>query len=251
MFDQMLVIVSVTFLVMISPGPDMVLVIRNTFVGGRRAGLRTSMGILSGNLVHISYCLLGIGLLISQSILAFAALKYAAAAYLIYLGIMSFRSGDTRLDTNDVADRRRDGRWFVQGFVNNLLNPKGTLFYLGVFTTVISPETSPGAMLLLIFSMMLVSASFWLVFVFTLDRPTIREFIDRFTTDHEPGLWSVADPVRREGGDDGAMSMPASPPRPVAPLLHRVPGYGTGDAGRGLSRSEVPRPSRRLAPSTA
>ena len=137
------------------------------------------MGILSGTLVHISYCVLGIGLLISQSIVAFAALKYAAAAYLIYLGIMSFRSGDTRLDTNDVESRRRNGRWFVQGFVNNLLNPKGTLFYLGVFTTVITPETSASATLLLVFSMILVSASFWLLFVCTLDRRTIRQFLER------------------------------------------------------------------------
>jgi RhtB (resistance to homoserine/threonine) family protein len=179
MLDQILVIVSVTFLVMVSPGPDMVLVLRNTFVSGRRAGLQTSMGILSGNLVHITYCVLGIGLLISQSIVAFSALKYAGAAYLIYLGIMSFRSGTKTLDTNEIEGRRPNRTWFVQGFVNNLLNPKGTLFYLGVFTMVITPETSTSAMLLLIFSMMLVSASFWLFFVYTLDRPTIREFIER------------------------------------------------------------------------
>ena len=179
MLDQLLVIVSLTFLVMVSPGPDMVLVLRNTFVNGRRAGLQTSMGILSGNLVHITYCVLGIGLLISQSIVAFSALKYAGAAYLIYLGIMSFRSGAKTLDTNDIEGRQPDRSWFVQGFVNNLLNPKGTLFYLGVFTMVITPETSAGATLLLIFSMMLVSASFWLFFVYTLDRPTIREFIER------------------------------------------------------------------------
>jgi threonine/homoserine/homoserine lactone efflux protein len=171
--NQILVIVSVTALVMVSPGPDMVLVLRNTIVSGRRAGLRTSMGILSGNLVHITYCVLGIGLLISQSILAFSALKYAGAAYLIYLGIMSFRSDDKTLDTNDVEGRRPNRTWFVQGFVNNLLNPKGTLFYLGVFTTVIAPETSASVMLLLIFTMMLVSV-FWLFFpVYTLDRPAI------------------------------------------------------------------------------
>src|SRR5687768_4692965 len=97
--DQILVIVSVTFLAMVTPGPDMVLVLRNTFVSGRHAGLQTSIGILSGNLVHITYCVLGIGLLISQSIIAFSALKYAAAAYLIYLGIISFRSGARTLDT--------------------------------------------------------------------------------------------------------------------------------------------------------
>ena len=179
MLDQILAIVSVTVLAMVSPGPDMVLVLRNTFVSGRRAGLQTSMGILSGNLVHITYCVLGIGLLISQSIIAFSTLKYAGAAYLIYLGIMSFRSGAMTLDTNDIEGRRPDRTWFVQGFVNNLLNPKATLFYLGVFTVVITQDTSASAMLLLIFSMMLVSASFWLFFVCTLDRPTIREFIER------------------------------------------------------------------------
>ena len=179
MLDQILVIVSITFLVMVTPGPDMVLVLRHTFVSGRRAGLQTSMGILSGNLVHITYCMLGIGLLISQSILAFSAFKFAAAAYLIYLGIMSFRSGAKTLDTNDVEGLRPNRTWFVQGFVNNLLNPKGTLFYLGVFTIVITPETSASATLLLIVIMMLVSASFWLVFVYTLDRPTIRAIAER------------------------------------------------------------------------
>jgi RhtB (resistance to homoserine/threonine) family protein len=179
MLDQILVIVSVTSLVMVIPGPDMVLVLRNTFVDGRRAGLLTSAGILSGNLVHITYCVLGIGLLISKSILAFSVLKFAAAAYLIYLGIMSFRSGEQPLATSDVDVREPGRTWFVQGFVNNLLNPKGTLFYLGVFTTVITPETSRSTTLLLVVIMMLVSASFWLFFVRALDRPTIRELIER------------------------------------------------------------------------
>ena len=58
MLDQILVIISVTFLVMVTPGPDMVLVLRNTLVAGRPAGLQTSIGILCGNLVHITYCML-------------------------------------------------------------------------------------------------------------------------------------------------------------------------------------------------
>ncbi len=179
MLDQILVIVSLTALVMVTPGPDMVLVLRNTFAGGRGAGLQTSVGILSGNLVHITYCMLGIGLIISQSILAFTMIKYAGAAYLIYLGVMSFRSGGETLDTNDIERRRPSRTWFVQGFVNNLLNPKGALFYLGMFTMVITPETSASTLLVLIISMMLVSASFWLFFVYTLDRPFIRNSIAR------------------------------------------------------------------------
>jgi RhtB (resistance to homoserine/threonine) family protein len=179
MLDQLLVIVSVTALVMVIPGPDMLLVVRNTFVGGRGAGLRTSAGVLAGNLVHITYCLLGIGVIISQSIVAFSALKFAGAAYLIYLGIVSLRSGATTLDTGEIGERRPNRAWFVQGFVNNLLNPKGTLFYLGVFTTVIEPETPARTMLVLVLAMMTVSASFWLLFVYTLDLPIIRRSIER------------------------------------------------------------------------
>jgi threonine/homoserine/homoserine lactone efflux protein len=177
--DQILVVVSVTALVMIIPGPDMVLVLGNTFVRGRAAGLQTAIGILFGNLVHITYCMLGIGLLISRSILAFSVLKYAAAAYLVYLGVASFRSGTTTLDTNGEQRQRRSRRWLVQGFVNNLLNPKGALFYLGVFTMVITPQTSISVMLLLILCMMLVSASFWVFFIYTIDRPIIRGTIER------------------------------------------------------------------------
>jgi threonine/homoserine/homoserine lactone efflux protein len=71
--DRVLVVASVTALVMVIPGPDMILVLRNTLMSGRRAGLHTSIGILSGNLVHITYCVLGIALLISHSVIAFSA----------------------------------------------------------------------------------------------------------------------------------------------------------------------------------
>ena len=146
MLDQILIVVAVTSLVMVTPGPDMILVLRNTLVCGRRAGVHTSLGILGGNLVHITYCMLGIGWVISRSIVAYSTLKYAGAAYLIYLGIASFRRQNV-LDAGDLNIRDSQRIWFVQGFVNNLLNPKGTLFYLGVFTTVITPETSPSTRL--------------------------------------------------------------------------------------------------------
>ncbi len=181
MIDQLLVIVGITFLVLVSPGPDMILVVRNTLLAGRRAGLQTSLGILAGNLVHITYCVIGIGWIISQSILAFTVLKYAGAAYLIYLGITSFRSGARHLDANSIKKSPRSRIWVVQGFFNNLLNPKGTLFFLGVFTIVITPETSASAtlVLVLVLTMMLMCALFWLFFVYTLDRPVVRDVIER------------------------------------------------------------------------
>lgn len=68
--EQILIVASITFLVMISLGPDMIIATRNTLIGGLSGGLWTPLGMLTGNLVHMTYCLLGIGLLISQSILS-------------------------------------------------------------------------------------------------------------------------------------------------------------------------------------
>jgi len=180
MTDQILVILGITLLVMISPGPDMVIVMRNTFVGGRMGGMQSSLGVLAGNMVHITYCAIGIGWLISESILAFSILKYAGAAYLIYIGVMSFRAKDMALSTENAGIQKNAGRgWFLQGFLNNILNPKGTLFYLGVFTMVITPQTSTATTLLLVLIMMSISALFWLFFVFTLDTNIVRNVLER------------------------------------------------------------------------
>ena len=80
---------------MLSPGPDMILVMRNTLTGDRRHGSLTALGVLTGNLVHIAYCTLGIALLLSRSPLAYNVLRIASAVYLVYLGIQSLRRGDT------------------------------------------------------------------------------------------------------------------------------------------------------------
>ncbi|WP_417770803.1 LysE family transporter [Stappia sp.] len=177
---QVAVLAGLTALVMVSPGPDMVIVLRNTLAGGRRGGLMTALGVLAGNLVHIGYCAVGIGLLISRSIVAFSVLKYLAAAYLVYLGIMSLRSAGGRisLDASAETAKARRRTFFVQGFFNNILNPKGTLFYLGVFTMVITPQTSGAGMLALVATTVCVSALFWLVFVFTLDTRPVRRSIE-------------------------------------------------------------------------
>ena len=179
MTDQVAVIVGITLLVLVSPGPDMVLVMRNTLVGGKPAGLQTSLGILTGNMLHITYCVLGIGWLIANSIVAFNVLKYAGALYLVYLGITGFFAGGRALESGQPRPARRGRSWFAQGFVNNLLNPKGTLFYLGVFSVVITPETSAAVTALLIAIMQTMCLLFWIIFVLTLDHPAVRHGIGR------------------------------------------------------------------------
>lgn len=174
MAHNLSLIIGVTTLCMLSPGPDLVLVISNTLRGDRRRGLLTSLGVLTGNCVHISYCLLGLGWLIANSIVAYSVLKFAGAAYLIYLGICSWRNASHRARPPEAAARRQHGSAFLQGLFNNLLNPKGALFYLGVFTQVIRPDTPPLEAAVLVVAMIATSALFWLALVNTLHWPRIR-----------------------------------------------------------------------------
>lgn len=181
--EPLTTVVIVTFFCMISPGPDMLLVARNSVVYGRHGGAYTSLGILTGNVVHISYCALGLGWLIANSIVAFNLLKYAGAAYLIYLGVQSLRARGKQMNLKaltSTAEKTPSGRApYLQGLFNNLLNPKGALFNLGVFSVVLSPEDPPLLIVLASLCMLMVAASFWVFFVVTLGHPMTRGFLER------------------------------------------------------------------------
>jgi threonine/homoserine/homoserine lactone efflux protein len=177
MTEKLLLVVGVTTLCMLSPGPDMILVMRNTLTRNRRWGGLTALGVLTGNLVHIGYCTLGIALLLSQSPVAYNVLRIASALYLVYLGVQNLRSGEvSHADPGGAGGGRRSAYW--QGFVNNVLNPKGSLFYLGVFSQLITPDMSFAQTTFLVAVMVSVSAVFWIVFIQTLHLPMIRAGFD-------------------------------------------------------------------------
>lgn len=127
-----------------SPGPDFAIVVRESVAHGRRAGVFCALGVGTGIFVHVAYSLLGIGLIVSQSIVLFNALKWLAAAYLLYIGFKALRAqpaAPTALDAQAAAAARTPRGAFVTGFVTNGLNPKATLFFLSLFTVVINPHT--------------------------------------------------------------------------------------------------------------
>lgn len=139
---ELVSVITITLLAVISPGADFAMVSRNSMFLSRRAGLLTALGISLGVLVHVTYSMLGIGLLISQSILLFNLVKFAGAAYLIWLGIGMLRS--RKLDPQQVvaASQLSDWQALRVGFLTNALNPKTTLFVVALFTQVISPGTA-------------------------------------------------------------------------------------------------------------
>ena len=173
MFTELLGVAGLTVLIMISPGPDLALVARNTVVGGKSAGGWTSAGILTGNLLHITYCLLGIGWLIANSIVAFTIFKLAGGAYLIFLGVQSLRPNSSTAEKFEKA-ASHGRKWWVQGLLNNLLNPKGPLFYLGVLSVFVHPDSTIVYLILLVCTTIGISAVFWMLFVYVLQISTVR-----------------------------------------------------------------------------
>jgi RhtB (resistance to homoserine/threonine) family protein len=131
----------------IIPGADFAMVLKQSIAHGRRAALFTSAGIAAAILVHGSYTLLGVGVIVGQSILLFDALKIAGAVYLLWLGIGALR-GPSPQPPEDLdappGGTISDFAAFGQGFLTNLLNPKAVLFFLALFTTLVSAATPGG-----------------------------------------------------------------------------------------------------------
>lgn len=140
---QFLTVAFIHLLAVASPGPDFAVVIRQSVGYGRVTAIQTSVGIGCGILIHVFYSLLGIGVIISQSITAFTVMKYIGAIYLFYIGIRAIQTKPLNLSFNEKEDCTLPSAWkaFLTGFFTNGLNPKATLFFLSLFTVIIDHST--------------------------------------------------------------------------------------------------------------
>ncbi|WP_028944127.1 LysE family translocator [Pseudomonas vranovensis] len=141
---EFLTVALIHLLAVASPGPDFAVVVRESVTHGRRAGTWTAFGVGMAIFLHVGYSLLGIGLIVSQSIVLFNALKWLAAAYLLYIGFKALRAGPAAPGSEAIQAstvERTPRAAFVAGFMTNGLNPKATLFFLSLFTVVINPHT--------------------------------------------------------------------------------------------------------------
>ena len=138
-----LTVALVHFLAVVSPGPDFMMITRNSLIYSRKTGIYSAIGLGLGILVHVTYCLIGIGLIISQSPFLFSVIKILGAVYLVYIGYKSITSKSHNSIKDNVAKKNTDLTRINAvkvGFITNALNPKATLFFLSLFTIVIKPN---------------------------------------------------------------------------------------------------------------
>ncbi len=142
-WPEFLTIVVAHALAVASPGPDFAIVLRQSLRHGRRTAVWTSVGIGCGLLVHITYCILGLGLVLKNSAVALATVKWLGAAYLAWVGVQALRA-KPRLDDLDLATGSSaptsQAAW-TTGFLVNVLNPKAALFFIALFPLAVSVST--------------------------------------------------------------------------------------------------------------
>ncbi|MDG0797196.1 LysE family translocator [Pectobacterium punjabense] len=146
MLETSLFVATIATLGMISPGPDFFLVIRNAARYPRVAALMTAFGVICGVATHMAYCVAGLAVVVITTPWLFNVLKYAGAAYLIWIGVQAlFTRGGSKLDVSHLAQQSVSlKKAFLQGYLCNLLNPKATLFFLAMFTQVLNIHSGIG-----------------------------------------------------------------------------------------------------------
>lgn len=134
----LLTFLGASMAITVSPGPDNLFVLTQGIARGRKAAIITALGMCSGISVHTLAAALGISAIFATSALAFSVVKYAGAAYLLYLAYLTIRhSGALRLGQ---ADARPALDLFKRGFIMNVLNPKVALFFLAFLPQFVDPQ---------------------------------------------------------------------------------------------------------------
>jgi threonine/homoserine/homoserine lactone efflux protein len=146
---------AAAIVLLVIPGPSVLFIVAQSISHGRAAGLISVLGIHLGSLVHVAAAAIGLSSLLVSSAEAFAAVKYAGAAYLIWLGVRRLLERGDRF-AGGAPVERRPGWLLRQGFVVNVLNPKTALFFFAFLPQFVDPAAG---------SVALQTATFGVVFV--------------------------------------------------------------------------------------
>lgn len=151
--------VGAALLLNLTPGPDMLFVAGTGAARGRAAGLMAALGVGAGCLFHTLLAALGLTALLAASELAFNAVKWAGAAYLVWTGVQMLRARPAAATAE--APARRSGSPFWQGALTNALNPKVALFFLAFLPQFIGPAVEHKALAFLLLGLLFNFNGLW------------------------------------------------------------------------------------------
>lgn len=159
---------AVALMIVMVPGVDSLLVLKNTIIHGKKAGFFTMVGIILALVVWTTLAVLGLATIISKSMVVFLTIKYAGAAYLIYLGIQSWRARaqnmmlQEELPIEIVGEKNVSLSCMTQGITTDLLNPKTLLLYVTLMPQFIQPNFNINTQLIVLAGILIALSIVWL-----------------------------------------------------------------------------------------
>lgn len=183
--SDVLAFAFVAALLVMSPGPNGILVARTVPTSGRAAGFANVAGFVTGFYLHGAMAILGISIILVQSATAFAIVKYLGAAYLCWIGVKSLIAAWQGIENTGkvkpAARRRTLLKAYAEGFLTNALNPKVSMFYLAAFPQfIVLGETTPAASFTLVAIHSLIAALWFGTLVLVMSRLTAISQSGRF-----------------------------------------------------------------------
>ena len=141
MIETLLSFAFATSILAISPGPDNIFVLTQSIVNGKKYGLATVFGLISGCLIHTTLLAFGVSAIIKESENLFTAIKIFGAIYLLYLAYKVYDSDASISLSEENTPKKTTKQLFKQGFIMNVLNPKVSIFFLAFFPGFLFSET--------------------------------------------------------------------------------------------------------------
>lgn len=181
LIQGLLVLTSIHLLAAASPGPDFILVSQQTLSHGRRSGFMCSLGIALGLSVHIIYSALGLAAIIANSTTALWFIKIIGGCYLLYLGYQGLRAKQIETDTRHKLEKERSAiNTVIKGFFCNALNPKAPIYFVALFTLVLSPDLPVFHLMVYGIWLMVLQLLWFSAVVIMLSHPHINQKFLRF-----------------------------------------------------------------------
>lgn len=156
--DHLVTFALLAFVLIVIPGPSVLFVVGRALTVGRRAALATVVGNAAGEYLQLVLLAFGLGLIVQRSEIAFSVLKFAGAAYLVWLGVRSLRHREARADALTAVASPTNGRSAARaGFVVGVTNPKTTVFFAAILPQFVEPGAAPVPLQMLLLGLVFLS----------------------------------------------------------------------------------------------
>ena len=176
-YEILLSFILATSALAISPGPDNIYVLMQSIVNGKKFGLATVAGLISGCLIHTTLVAFGVSAIIKENESLFFIIKLLGALYLLYLAYKVFKSSSDLSLSDDSVPKKSLWKLFKQGFIMNVLNPKVSIFFLAFFPGFLFSERISTVIQFYILGLLFMAVSFIIFSLFALLAGSISEYI--------------------------------------------------------------------------